>query len=157
MALHGISEAARLAGKTRQTLHKDLKSGKLSSTPGADGRPKIETSELERVYGSLQRVDDAGTVKVDDAQQVALQVAQARLEAADETIRLLKDQLAKAEEREAKGLEIIARQTLLLPAPKPEPAPETPPPAAQDAPGSAEQVAPVGGQRQRRKFALWRW
>lgn len=53
MALHSISEAARLAGKARSTLHRHLEAGRLSRTTAPDGTPAIETAELVRVYGPL--------------------------------------------------------------------------------------------------------
>lgn len=53
MALHSISEAARLAGKARSTIHRHLADGRLSKTTTPDGSPVIETSELVRAYGSL--------------------------------------------------------------------------------------------------------
>ena len=47
MALVSISEAARLTGKARSTLHKYIKQGKLSTTTDQNtGSRSIETSEL---------------------------------------------------------------------------------------------------------------
>ena len=57
MALHSISEAARLTGKARSTIHRHIKDGKLSKLKGKDGKPAIETSELTRVYGELSHED----------------------------------------------------------------------------------------------------
>ena len=52
MALVSIAEAARLCGKDRKTLYRDIKSGKLSATPNATGQgSQADTSELMRVYG----------------------------------------------------------------------------------------------------------
>ena len=48
MALVSKSEAAKLTGKSRTTIHTYVKNGKLSATGG-----KIETSELIRVFGEL--------------------------------------------------------------------------------------------------------
>lgn len=53
MAKHSISEAARLTGKSRSTIHRHIKSGKLAKEPGAEGTPVIDTAELHRVYGDL--------------------------------------------------------------------------------------------------------
>lgn len=54
MALVSISEAARLTGKARSTLHKYIKQGKLSTTTDHNtGRKNIETSELIRVFGKI--------------------------------------------------------------------------------------------------------
>jgi hypothetical protein len=54
MAVVSISEASRLVGKTRQTLYNDRDSGKLSWTTMETGKPGIDTSELQRVYGQLK-------------------------------------------------------------------------------------------------------
>ena len=54
MAVVSISEASRLVGKTRQTLYNDRDSGKLSWTTLETGKPGIDTSELQRVYGQLR-------------------------------------------------------------------------------------------------------
>lgn len=61
MARHSISEAARLTGKARSTLHRHIKSGKLSKATGDDGEPVIDTSELIRAYGPLQQEDSSET------------------------------------------------------------------------------------------------
>lgn len=54
MALVSISEAARLTGKARSTLHKYIKQGKLSTTTDQNtGNKSIETSELIRVFGKI--------------------------------------------------------------------------------------------------------
>ncbi|HAT1528471.1 TPA: DNA-binding protein [Morganella morganii] len=54
MALVSISEAARLTGKARSTLHKYIKQGKLSTTTVQNtGNKSIETSELIRVFGKI--------------------------------------------------------------------------------------------------------
>jgi len=54
MALVSISEAARLTGKARSTLHKYIKQGKLSTTTDQNtGNKNIETSELIRVFGKI--------------------------------------------------------------------------------------------------------
>ncbi len=52
-----ISEAARLTGKPRSTIHRHLKNGTLSKGKDGQGRPVIDVAELERVYGALQQAD----------------------------------------------------------------------------------------------------
>lgn len=64
MAKHTISEAARLTGKARSTLHRHIKSGRLSKGEDDDGMPVIDTSELQRVYGPLQLQHSSGTVAI---------------------------------------------------------------------------------------------
>lgn len=56
-----ISEAARLAGKPRSTIHRHIEKGKLSREMDGQGRPVIDVAELERVYGPLQQADMAQT------------------------------------------------------------------------------------------------
>lgn len=53
MALHGVTEAAKLAGVSRQTVYNALKSGSLSYSNNGEGHKQIDTAELERWKGSL--------------------------------------------------------------------------------------------------------
>lgn len=64
MALHSISEAHRLTGKARTTIRRDLASGLLSATSRPDGSRVIETSELTRVYGPLQKLQKQKPTKL---------------------------------------------------------------------------------------------
>lgn len=61
MAKHTISEASRITGKSRSTLHRHIKSGKLSKSLDESGAPIIDTSELQRVYGVLSHRDSSDT------------------------------------------------------------------------------------------------
>lgn len=56
MALVSISEAARLTGKSRTTIHRYMKQGKLSSVQGVTGQSNIDISELIRIFGELSSV-----------------------------------------------------------------------------------------------------
>lgn len=53
MAKVSISEAARLTGKSRTTLHRLIKAGELSTCPGERNAKMLETSELLRVFGAF--------------------------------------------------------------------------------------------------------
>lgn len=53
MALHTVSDAAKMAGVTRRTIYRYISSGKLSAAVTGDDNMQIETSELLRVFGSL--------------------------------------------------------------------------------------------------------
>lgn len=46
-----ISAAARLYGMHRATLHRHLKSGRVSRAEFPDGSPAVDFSELRRAYG----------------------------------------------------------------------------------------------------------
>lgn len=61
MAKHSISEASKLTGKARSTLHRHIKEGKLSKGQDVDGQPVIDTAELVRVYGPLQGRNSSAT------------------------------------------------------------------------------------------------
>jgi len=54
MAKISISEAARLTGKSRTTLHRLIKTGELSTCHGARNARMVEVSELIRVFGPLE-------------------------------------------------------------------------------------------------------
>jgi hypothetical protein len=55
-----LSEAAAWAGKTRPTIHKALKSGRLSGRQDDDGIWHIDPAELERVYPPRKPSDVSG-------------------------------------------------------------------------------------------------
>lgn len=105
-----LTRAAVIARKSRQTIHKDAKSGKLSVTRDRDGKPQVEISELARVYGDLY-IDSAD---VSDSQEATPQinsefaVVTARLAAAEQIIQM-KDQLL-----EEKDLRIADLQHTVL-------------------------------------------
>ena len=54
MAKISISEAARLTGKSRTTLHRLIKTGELSTCHGARNSRLVDVSELIRVFGPLE-------------------------------------------------------------------------------------------------------
>ncbi|HBS6310508.1 TPA: helix-turn-helix domain-containing protein [Klebsiella pneumoniae] len=61
MAVHTVTEAAKLAGVTRRTIYRYIKQGKLSTVVTGSDSTQIETSELLRVFGSLSQQE---TLKV---------------------------------------------------------------------------------------------
>lgn len=54
MPIVSISEAARLTGKSRRTLHRHIDAGRISRSHTPSGEQGIEISELIRVYGELK-------------------------------------------------------------------------------------------------------
>ena len=67
MAKISISEAARLTGKSRTTLHRLIKTGELSTCHGARNARLVDVSELIRVFGPLEHRS---------SEQVAAQVSE---------------------------------------------------------------------------------
>ena len=129
-----ISEAARWVGKTRRTLQRHIKNGKLSVNEDKQGRKYIDYVELGRVYP-----EDFKQPKTDD--KVSKNEKKSQGDAGDsgflpekvaileEQVKDLKQEREIAREREkglreiAKGLqeELKEQRTLLLPAPAEQP------------------------------------
>ncbi|MCH4698608.1 helix-turn-helix domain-containing protein [Streptococcus suis] len=57
MAKVSISEAARLTGKSRTTLHRLIKTGELSTCSGVRNAKMVDISELIRVFGDISAPD----------------------------------------------------------------------------------------------------
>ena len=60
-----IAEAARLTGRDRKSLYRDIKSGRLSATLGDSGTRQVAVSELLRVYGPFRGDGDKGDTPCD--------------------------------------------------------------------------------------------
>jgi len=52
-----VSEAAKMVNKSRKSLYRHIKEGKLSVSQSVSGEKTVETSELIRVYGALRQVE----------------------------------------------------------------------------------------------------
>src|SRR5512147_425935 len=106
-----ISEASRRTGKPRSTLHRHIRTGKLSKEFDELGNPIIDMSELERVYGPLLSPDmkpDGATLQFAPSKRTALDIEiQIALEVLKRENALLRDERddlrrrldAEAEER----------------------------------------------------------
>lgn len=57
MAQVSISEAARLTGKSRRTIQRYVATGKLSLSHSDATEKNIDTSELIRVFGEINKVE----------------------------------------------------------------------------------------------------
>lgn len=53
MSWHSIKQAQELTGKSRSTLYRDMNAGRVSYRTESDGRRRIDTAELIRVYGEI--------------------------------------------------------------------------------------------------------
>lgn len=88
MAKVSISEAARLTGKSRTTLHRLIKTGELSTCHGERNTRMLDTSELLRVFGSLAR-----TEAVQDVEQLSEQSVTASQTENEQVITSLKQEV----------------------------------------------------------------
>lgn len=132
MAQISISEASRLTGKNRSTLHRHIKSGKLSKFLDKDNNPVIDTSELARVYPSfkvpvaMQHV--AGVLQNNEMPQLAtggatveIELLKLKLEHAEGKLTIEENRRRESEQREREAreeitrlLNIVEKQTYLL-------------------------------------------
>lgn len=97
-----MSDAARLAGVSRQHLYRLIESGKVSVSMRPGGQKAIDTSELLRVFGELR--SEAKTASSDSPSVspavAALQVETAhKVELLEAEIRHLRDALRASEAR----------------------------------------------------------
>nr|WP_314627666.1 hypothetical protein [uncultured Noviherbaspirillum sp.] len=129
MAVVSISEASRLVGKTRQTLYNDRDSGKLSWTTLETGKPGIDTSELQRVYGQLKlnpvgqavrnvnfdsETDSAGATvdpTVHAVLETELRGAQQRIELLERMLAL--EAAARRQQLESQRSELVAKDQII--------------------------------------------
>lgn len=110
MAQLSIAAAARTVGKDRGTIHRYIKSGKLSASKNASGHTVIETAELLRVFGSLQ-VDGGKPRKTSVANDVAAPVENSGVQhVLEATLELLKQQLKASQEREERLLAMLGHE-----------------------------------------------
>ncbi|HRK98674.1 MAG TPA: entry exclusion 1 domain-containing protein [Alphaproteobacteria bacterium] len=66
MAKVSVTQASELTGKSKSTIQRALKSGRLSYSMNDAGDKEIDTSELERVYGNFPpKVDIEATVRAE--------------------------------------------------------------------------------------------
>jgi hypothetical protein len=93
MAQHSVAEAAKLVGRDRRTLYKDIQRGRLTATTSATGERQVETAELLRVYGPFV-VAMATEATVAGRQQATVSAT-----ATDSEISMLRAQVAALEAR----------------------------------------------------------
>lgn len=111
MALVSISKAAKLAGIARSNLYESyINKGILSLSKDEKGRPKIDTSELLRVFGALNLPEDQDRTGQQD-NVIRTQQDTFKDNNQQDVITLLKEQLAEAREREKFYQQQIAELT----------------------------------------------
>lgn len=132
-----ISEAARLYGKARSTIHRAIAAGRLSCSVRGDGVRVIDLSELIRLWGEPKHrppeAQQDATPSESDTQQAMLREMQAM-------------------RRELVALREEVSELRRLPAPKPPAAAQAsnPTPAPADAPTSMADVLARFESRQTR-------
>lgn len=122
MAQVGLSEAARLTRRAHTTIHRAMKAGRLSFTLDAAGERRIDTAELDRVFGLKVNGDATHAAIASGVQRHSTHVREIelltqQLADRDATIRDLRGRLdAEAEER--RRLTAVLADQRTTPAPK---------------------------------------
>ena len=96
MAKVGVQRAADLVGKSKSTIQRALKAGKISSDKDVNGRNVIDVSELERVYGLVPQQEET---KVNSNVEAELKKAADMIETErmKMRIKMLEDQIQSLE------------------------------------------------------------
>lgn len=95
--MYTLGEAAKATGKSKATISKAIKSGRVSAKKLETGRFAIDPSELHRVYPSVSLANDSEQNETPEANtkvaelQAQLDVAQERLEEQRELVADLRD------------------------------------------------------------------
>jgi uncharacterized protein YlxW (UPF0749 family) len=95
-----ITEAMKLTGKSRPTLYRHIKSGKLSKTSNGG----IDTSELRRVYGEFETLNVTNenkvvtkSIKTEKKSISQIEKDETEIQHLKEQLEMLKSQLSKTE------------------------------------------------------------
>jgi hypothetical protein len=135
MSKIGLMKAAELTGKSASTIHRAMKAGRVSFELNEHGERVVDASELFRVFPPKASDNRAEELRDDTPRNIARHDTQAakmevELRAEREKIAMLEQLLEEmrqerqAERREKEHLlNILEKQTLLLPKPQE----ETPP------------------------------
>src|SRR4051812_27216726 len=108
----GLSEAAKLTGRNQSTIHRAMKTGRLTFTVAENGERRIDVAELERAFGlkgSASPDAIAQPLQSHAAQGSELAALQRLLDDREDTIRDLRARLDTSEqERRASQAQLAA-------------------------------------------------
>ena len=113
-----LTSAAKAVGVHKASIHRAIKSGKLSARRLEDGTYRIDASELARVYEVKPPATDRATAQRNDPHPPAEPPATARDGESATVIALLREQLERERETVADLRATVSRLLLALPAPQ---------------------------------------
>lgn len=103
--VYTLGEAAKATGKSKATISKAIKSGKISASKGTNGAYKIDPSELHRVYptNSLpkhqsERKETPSNTEANTCISPQIKELELKLEAAQERLADKEEQLTDLKE-----------------------------------------------------------
>jgi len=105
-----LAEAAKQVGISRVGLLKSIKRGKVTAEKNIHGEWEIEPAELFRAYPAVKQVTSDKIDQVTVSNTLESKMLQDKIDAQREQINDLREQLAKAEGREAKILKMMDEQ-----------------------------------------------
>lgn len=105
-----LAEAAKQVGISRVGLLKSIKRGKVTAEKNVHGEWEIEPAELFRAYPPVKQVTGDKIDEVTVSNTLESKMLQDKIDAQREQINDLREQLAKAEGREAKILKMMDEQ-----------------------------------------------
>jgi hypothetical protein len=114
MAGIGVSEAARLVGRDVSTLHRMMKSGRLSYTTDSSGRRRLDPAELGRLFDLAAMHGNGATQSVDSPQGDQCMVHALLREAVQCRDAMLADLQHRLDASEAERRQLSERLTGLL-------------------------------------------
>lgn len=104
-----ITQAAELAGVTRQTIHRFVKAGKLSAEKTPDGKTVIDKAELLRVFPNLMTPGMSQKLHPATSELVAV---------LREQVDFLRHELEVTREERDRLLGVVETQARILPKPE---------------------------------------
>lgn len=114
-----LSKAAKVVGVSKATIHRAIKSGRISAVRQDDGSYLIDPAELNRVYPAISSSDNGGTSETGSPKRTAtasaLAVMAAELAGARQLIESLRHQVDDLRhDRDAWRQQAEAAQNLLV-------------------------------------------
>lgn len=126
----GINEAARLVGKAKQQIYRDIEAGKLSWNLDTPGKKLLQIADLDRIYKLKPQIDTSNKpshenyllpsskdgVTSQNTVETAIELArlQERLTAKEEALRKAEEQIHDLQQNRDRLLEQTSRLTMLL-------------------------------------------
>lgn len=107
-----LSEAAKWSGKTRPTIFKAIKAGRISAKKNSDGEWMIDPAELARVYPPAEAVNVSGNS--DTKQQAIPHDIGGEVAGLRQVIALLERQLEDVQGQRDRLLGLVETQTRLI-------------------------------------------
>ena len=109
MTVLTLTQAAKATGVARSTLYRAIRKGRISMVSQPNGGKGIDTTELMRVFGTVQDTTEQEQQSNTHQDAALLRV---RIDALERENTLLRDEVQTSREREIKLLDVLSRGLL---------------------------------------------